>query len=231
MPGEREKVVISLGGSVLVPGEDDARYIRSLSQLLIKLSDEYKIFLVCGGGRIARYYIQTGRQLGLDERYLDELGIEATRLNARLVIGTLGGRSNPEPAMDYDQALEAASTYEIVVMGGVEVSITTDTVATELARRAGASRVVNATSVDGVYSADPKSDPRAQRLERLRHEELVKVAGLPVPKAGPTAVFDPLAARLAAKYRIPIMVVHGRDLAAVEGAIRDAPFRGTRIAD
>jgi uridylate kinase len=165
----------------------------------------------------------------LDERYLDDLGIDATRLNARLIIGTLGGASNPLPAVDYDQVIQAAETYDIVIMGGVEPGLTTDGVSAELAIRAGARRLVNATSVDGVYTADPRKDPGAKRLTVMTHRELVELVGPPKPTAGPTAVFDPVAARLMAKALIPVCVVHGRNLAAMEAAIREEKFEGTLV--
>src|SRR3981189_1677285 len=99
-----EKVVVSLGGSVLVPGEDDAKYLRDLASLLRGLSSRVKLFVVTGGGRVARYYIETGRSLGVGERTLDEFGIAVTRLNARLLSASLKGRSNPAPATSHRAA-------------------------------------------------------------------------------------------------------------------------------
>src|SRR2546421_265509 len=103
-----EKVVVSLGGSVLVPGDDDARYLRSLAGLLRDVSMRVKLFVVTGGGRIARYYIETGRSLGIGERTLDEFGIAVTRLNARLLAAALAGRANREPATTYAEAAKLA---------------------------------------------------------------------------------------------------------------------------
>src|SRR2546428_12210770 len=91
-----EKVVVSLGGSVLVPGDDDARYLRSLAGLLRDVSVRVKLFVVTGGGRIARYYIETGRSLGIGERTLDEVGLAVTRLHARLLPAAPGGRADPQ---------------------------------------------------------------------------------------------------------------------------------------
>src|SRR5438552_19204484 len=101
-----EKVVVSLGGSVLVPGDDDARYLRDLAALFRDLSARVKLFVVTGRGRIARYYIETGRTLGIGERTLDEFGIAVTRLNARLLAGALEGRANREPATSYSHAAD-----------------------------------------------------------------------------------------------------------------------------
>ena len=68
-----EKVVVSLGGSVLVPGDDDARYLRDVARLFRSVSSRVKLFVVTGGGRVARDYIETGRSVGISERTLDEL--------------------------------------------------------------------------------------------------------------------------------------------------------------
>src|SRR2546427_2313942 len=113
-----EKVVVSLGGSVLVPGDDDARYLRDLAALLRDVSARVKLFVVTGGGRIARYYIETGRAFGIGERTLDEFGIAVTRLNARLLAAALAGRANPEPAKTHAEAAQLARRYPIVIMAG-----------------------------------------------------------------------------------------------------------------
>jgi uridylate kinase len=227
MPPER--VVISLGGSVLVPGEGDAAYLQTLGALLHRLAGERHLFLVAGGGRPARTYIEAGRSLGLDERSLDEIGIVVTRLNARLLIQALGLDAFPRVATSYEEAEEAAETHTLVVMGGVRVSLTTDGVAAELAEKVDADRIVNATSVDGVYTADPLKDPSASRIDRMSYEELADIAGEPTGLAGPSMVFDPYATRVVTRAGIPLFVVHGRDLTSLEGAIVGGDFVGTSI--
>ena len=226
-----EKVVVSLGGSVLVPGEDDARYLRSLARLLQTLSSRVKLFVVTGGGRVARYYIETGRALRTRERTLDEFGIAVTRLNARLLAAALHGRANREPATGYAEAARLAKRFAIVVMGGTAPGHTTDRVAASLARYVGAKRIVNATSVDGVYSADPNRNPRARLLRRVGFEELVRLSGSGHRTAGPSVVFDPVAARVVARDRTPLSVVRGRNLRALRAAILGEPFHGTRVTD
>ncbi len=226
-----EKVVVSLGGSVLVPGDDDARYLRDVARLFRDVSSHVKLFVVTGGGRVARYYIETGRSLGIRERTLDELGIAVTRLNAKLLSAALGGRASPEPATSYAAASKLAKRYAIVVMGGTRPGHTTDRVAASLARFVGATRIVNATSVEGVYSADPKRDPGARLLKQVRFEDLVTLSGKGHRTAGPSIVFDPVAARVVARDRTPLSVVHGRDLRALRAAILGEPFHGTRVTD
>lgn len=227
MPPER--VVISLGGSVLVPGEGDAEYLQTLAALLTRLADERSLFLVTGGGRPARSYIEVGRDLGLDERGLDEMGIVITRLNARLVIQALGPKASPLVAESYEEAEEAGKRHPLVVMGGVRVSLTTDGVAAELAEHLQADRIVNATSVDGVYTTDPHRDPHATRIDRMSYDELAAIAGEPTGLAGPSMVFDPYATRVVRRAAIPLYVVHGRDLASLEGAVVGGAFVGTSV--
>src|SRR3989454_8203392 len=142
-----EKVVVSLGGSVLVPGDDDARYLRSLAGLLRDVSMRVKLFVVTGGGRIARYYIETGRSLGIGERTLDEFGIAVTRLNARLLAAALAGRANPEPATTYAEAAKLARRHPIVLMAGTPPRHTTHPGSPPLARFVPPAPIVQPTSV------------------------------------------------------------------------------------
>ncbi len=226
-----ENVVVSLGGSVLVPGEDDARYLADLVTLLTAASRQVRLFAVTGGGRVARYYIETGRMLDIPEPRLDELGIGITRMNARLLGAALKGRANREPAQSYAEAVRLARRHPIVLMAGTRPGHTTDRVSASLARAVHAARIVNATSVDGVYTADPRTNPEARRLERIGFEELVRLAGEGHRTAGPNVVFDPVAARVLARDRIPLSVVRGRDLGALEAAILGKPFHGTLVSD
>ncbi len=226
-----EKVVVSLGGSVLVPGDEDARHLRDLVALLRDASAKVRLFAVTGGGRVARYYIETGRDLGIPEPRLDELGIGITRMNARLLGAALGGRANREPATTYAEAARLARRLPIVLMAGTRPGHTTDLVSASLARFVGAARIVNATSVDGVYTADPKKDASARRLDRVSFEELARLAGKGHHAAGPSVVFDPVAARALVRDRIPLSVVSGRDLVSLRAAILGRAFRGTLVSD
>ncbi len=226
-----EKVVVSLGGSVLVPGEEDARFLADLARILRSVSRQVRLFAVTGGGRVARYYIETGRDLGIPERRLDELGIGITRMNARLLAAALKGRANREPAESYAEAVRLARRHPIVLMAGTAPGHTTDRVSASLARAVRADRIVNATSVDGVYTADPRTHPGAQLLKQIGFEELVRLSGEGHRAAGPSVVFDPVAARVLARDRIPLSVVRGRDLEALEAAILGRPFHGTLVSD
>lgn len=227
--GTVDAVVVSLGGSVLVPGADDVRYLQNLAEMLVASTASLKIYAVTGGGRTARWYIETGRALGADERFLDGLGIDATRANAKLLIAALGGTAPKAIPETVAGAARLGRRSRIVVMGGTTPGHTTDLVAAQLARAVRARRLVNATSVDGVYDADPRTHNGARRYDALDYAELIRLAGPSHARAGPSVVFDPQAARLVARARLPLAVVDGRDLESLRNAIHGRPFRGTKV--
>jgi len=224
-----EPVVLSLGGSVLIKDQNDARYIKDLAKVLVEVSSERKLFVVTGGGRIARFYIAAGRELGADETSLDEMGIEVTRLNARLLMTALGEHANHIPPKSYDEAVNAGKSHSIVVMGGVSPGITTDAVSALLAERAKAKLLVNATSVDGAYTADPKKDLTAKRIPKMTHDELTSLVGTCPPGAGRNIVFDPTGAKIIERSGITLAIVDGRDLPNLKEALEGREFRGTLV--
>ena len=222
-------IVISIGGSVLAPETLEPDYIHTLAALFKRLSQEHKFYLVIGGGALARKYIRTARALGADETVLDHLGIGATRLNARLLLAALGDCAYPVPAETYDEARAQADIYPIVVMGGTEPGHTTDAVATMLGEQVGADEFINVTSVDGVYTADPKLDPNATKLPKLTPDKLIEITSRQTHTPGPHIVIDPLAARVIKRSGMKTYVLDGRDLTALENAIIGKPFNGSII--
>lgn len=210
--------------------EPDTTYLRALAKVLLGISSKYKLFVVTGGGKIARSYIKSGRDLGADETFLDEMGIDVTRLNARLLITALGDKAFHAPPRNYDDALHAGRSHAIVVMGGVSPGITTDAVSALLAERVRAKRLVNATSVDGAYTADPKKDPSAERISRMDYKGLVELVGNSPARAGPNNVFDAVGARVLERSRIELAIVDGKDLSNLIDAVEGKKFKGTLVS-
>lgn len=222
-------VVISIGGSILIPDQNDSVYIGKLAEMLKKVSESVRVCVVCGGGKIARYYTVTGRELGGGEFDLDLLGIGCTRLNAGLLALALGNQDPTDIPKDVKTAAAKFKKGGIVIMGGTEPGHTTDAVATMLATELGAKRVINATSVDAVYSDDPRKNPDAVRYDRLTIGELDALV-YKDHGAGKSSVFDPLGVQIAKKERIDIQMVDGRSLEELEKAILNQPFHGTYIS-
>ena len=223
-----DKVVVSIGGSVLVPGDDDAAYIRRLADMLREVASEAQVAVVVGGGREARRYVDMGRALGGSVRELDELGIGITRVNARLLTVALGDIANTEIPVKADDCARMSEAGRIAVRGGTEPGHTTDAVSAMIAERMGADRIVNASNVDAVYSADPRADPDAVRYERMTIAQLKDVV-YQDHDAGKSSVFDPLGVSIAMRERIDILMVNGRDLEELRNAILGKPIKGTFV--
>jgi len=229
MSSDKEELVISIGGSILLPDDEDTSELMELAKVLQNNSQDRDLYLVVGGGKTARQYIDWGRRLDADEATLDELGIATSRLNARLLIIALEGGVYPVPAKSFDEAMSAGNHYPIVTMGGTHPGHTTDAVAAMLAERLNSDRLINATSVDGVYTEDPNKDKGAEKLEQLDYDELIEIVSESEHEAGPNVVFDPLAARIIKRANLKAYIVDGRDLESFENAIRNEPFRGSTI--
>ena len=179
-----KKVVISLGGSILIPSLEN-HTIKEYVPVLRKIAKKHRLYVVVGGGGEARRYISITRELGIDEGTSDEVGILITRLNATMLIAALGEDAYPKVAESHAEAKKFAETGKIVVMGGITPGQTTDAVAAVLAERVGASVFINATSVDGIYTADPRKDPEATRFDEMTPKKLLEIVGgsasVPVP--------------------------------------------------
>ncbi len=228
-----DPVVVGFGGSVVAPAELDNGFLADLADHIRAWAADRRVFIVVGGGQAARRYIRAARALGVAESELDRIGIMATRLNAQLIESIVnpstGGAAPAIPATTQ----EAASRNEsgVVVMGGTDPGHSTDYVAAELAIRVGASRLVIATNVDGVYTADPRQDPTAERRPELSFGELLHIIREDKwTQAGAPGVIDAPASRLIASNGLTTHVVDGRDLENVDKAVRGEAFKGTLVS-
>jgi uridylate kinase len=199
--------VYSLGGSILAGR--DAESLREYAAALKQLAAEHQIFVVVGGGKIAREYIAKARALGASEMFCDLIGIGATKLNSALLVAALGDAAPQEIPESYADAARLAEKGRVVVMGGIAPGQTTDAVSALLAEYVHADKLVVATSVDGVYTADPEKDINAKKMPRMTHQELARLAAGTEMKAGSRSPVDPLAAKIMERSCIPTSIVLG----------------------
>ena len=162
-----DRVVVSIGGSVLIPEKDDAKYIKALADMLRDVSKEVEIMVVCGGGKVSRYYSKTGKELGGTTYQLDELGIGVTKVNAKLLDIALGDAGIGKVPQTAEECASERHIGKVPVMGGTEPGHTTDAVAAMIAKACDADRIVNASNVDAVYTDDPRTNPNAKMLDKI----------------------------------------------------------------
>lgn len=213
------RIVVSIGGSVLAPDLEADRVEAHADTIDELRADGHEIATVVGGGSVARRYIESARELGATEYDLDALGIDVTRLNARLLITSLDHSATPEPARSHEAARASLRRGEIAVMGGTTPGHTTDAVAALLAEMVSADLLVYATSVPGVFSADPNESDEAERYDRLTASELVDVIASIETAAGSNAPVDLLAAKIIERSGLRTVVLDGTDPSRIAAAV------------
>jgi len=221
-----KSIVISLGGSVLLSEDINRVYFKKLESTIKKLSDEYKIFIVAGGGRTARTYIRLGRSIGLNEKTLDELGIQATKINA-FFLSKLIGIENIKIPCTTDDAIKMGE--KLVIMGGTTPGHSTDMVGAELAEKANATKYIIATNVDGIYDSDPNHNPNAKKFDKISIKQLIDTYGTKWTDAGKNVVIDGPALKIISRAKIPTFVLNGKKLDELENAVFNKKFNGTII--
>lgn len=205
-----ESLVISLGGSILTDDPLNIVFMREMAKAVQHIQKvlKYRIGIVVGGGKLARAYISSLRKEKVGENVLDEVGIHATRMNALSFASFLDGVNTKIPTTVNDAA-EMLNMYGCVVMGGTEPGHTTDTVAALLAERIGASILINGTSVDGVYDADPKIKQNAKKIQKLSYDEAISRSVTSSTGAGPSVFMDLTSLNIAKRSGIKIYVIKG----------------------
>ncbi|MFB6284382.1 MAG: UMP kinase [Halobacteria archaeon] len=226
------EVVISIGGSVLAP-EITEEHISRYAEAIEKMSKKHTVSIVVGGGKTAREYISTAKEMGANDSICDYIGIDVTRINARLLISALStteAQPYPEPPTSYREAEDALADKKIPVMGGVAPGQTTDAVAAVFSEYTDADLLIYATSVDGVYTSDPRTNDDAEALEVLTPEELVEIVMQTELSAGTNSVVDALAAKIIERSEIETYVLDGEDASNISRAALQGEFDGTTIS-
>lgn len=212
--------MVKISGKWINPEEPEiiGGYARVLERLW---REGYRIAIVVGGGKVAREYISAGRKLGLSEAMLDLMGIATTRLNAMLFTVMLNDLAYQGVPRSLDEFLEAWSTGKIVVCGGFQPGQSTNAVSALIAEAIGARLLVNATTVQGLYTKDPKIHPDAQLIREATVEEAYRILiGGQHYLAGGYELMDPLSLMIVKRGRIVVKIVYGGDPENVYRAVK-----------
>ena len=195
--------------------------------MLSKISERVQPVVVAGGGKFARHYISIARSFGSDEASLDIIGIEVSRLNARLLILALGDQAYPAVPEDLEQVSKAITTSRIVVTGGLHPGQSTNATAALIAEKVKASKFLNATDVDGIYDSDPNKNKDAKLFNEITVKKCIDLLGSEDSAAGAYDLMDIVALKVIERSKIPTVVVKS-DPVVIEKAISGNNL-GTRI--
>ena len=220
------RVVIKLSGSVF--SEDASKIsLKKYAAMLKSISRKIRPVVVAGGGEIARHYINLARSFGVDEASLDELGIEVSRLNAQLLVYALGKAAHPHIPKNLKEVVLAVDTGKIVVTGGLHPGQSTNATSVQIAEKINAGMFINATDVDGVYDADPRTHRNAKLLKSIKLRALRNMLVHESTMAGGYDLMDIVALKVIERSRIPTRVIRA-DVDTIKRAINGANV-GTRI--
>lgn len=218
------RVAVKLSGRVF--GTDAAAHLAEWAETLAGL-EGIQPMVVAGGGSIARHYIGAARSLGADEATLDQMGIQVSRLNARLLVSALGERAYPEVPATLSEVSGAAESGLVVVAGGLYPGQSTNGTAALIAERVGAEMFLNATDVDGVYDSDPRVDANAKMFDSIRVGDLREMLVREETVAGGYDLMDLVALKVIERSSIPTRIMRATP-ANLRDAIGGGPV-GTEI--
>jgi len=221
----KKRIVIKLSGKVF--GMDNVKILKDYARFLVKISKTYQPVIVAGGGKIARHYISHARHSGADESTLDELGIEISRLNAKLLIYALKNKAYPHPPITLQEIRHAVDSGLIVVAGGLHPGQSTNGTAALIAEKINAVEFLNATDVDGVYDLDPKRNKRAKKFKRIELKNLRSMLVHKNSVAGGYDLMDILALKIIERSKIKTRILKA-DIKSLEKAIKGNSI-GTEI--
>jgi len=221
----KKPIVIKFSGKVF--GVENIKILKDYARFLVKLSKTHQPIVVAGGGKIARHFISHARSSGADESTLDELGIEISRLNAKLLIYALKNKAYPHPPTSLKEAKHAVDSGLIVVAGGLHPGQSTNGTAALIAEKVKAVAFLNATDVKGIYDSDPNKSKKAKLFKTI---ELKKLRGMLVKEdsvAGGYDLMDIVALKIIERSKIKTRVIQS-DIKTLEKAVKGLAV-GTEI--
>src|SRR3989344_9669693 len=203
--------VISLGGSLIVPGEVDVNFLKAFKKLIEgEIKKGSRFILITGGGKTCRNYQKALSKISkVDPVTLDWLGIHSTRFNAQLVRLMFGKSAHANLTEDPTKKINFKE--KILIAAGWEPGWSTDFDAVELAKVYGAKTVINLSNIDFLYDKDPRKFKNAKKITQISWDGLLKITGSKwIP--GKNVPFDPIAARLAKKSGLEVIIANGKNL-------------------
>ena len=231
------RVLLKISGEALMGGQAYGIEIGTVERIAADVkeacADGVQLCLVIGGGNIFRGL--AGAADGIERATADYMGMLATVMNAlavQAVLERIGVPTRVQSAIPMESVCEPyirrrairhmeKGRVVIFAAGTGNPFFTTDTAAALRAAEMNCAAMLKGTQVDGVYSADPKRDPRAERYDTLTYHDVL---------ARDLKVMDASAISLSRENGIPIIVFSIHDRGAL-AAVLKGKGRCTIIAD
>lgn len=226
-----ETIIMSVGGSLIVPDAIDTTFLTNLKDLIHAeaTTSGRRFIIIAGGGKTARRYQDAAAAVtDLTSDDLDWMGIHATRLNGHLLRTIFRDIAYPIMIKNPDEILDIPDRENVIIAAGYRPGCSTDLRAVQIAEKIGATKVINLSNTDYVYTDNPHTNPNALKIEDITWAEFRKL----IPKdwaPGLSAPFDPMAAKAAETHNIEVAQLNGLNLDCLKEYLASRTFIGTRI--
>jgi len=224
---KKERIVIGLGGSLIVPDKVDTEFLKTFKKLILSHIHTKQFIIVTGGGRTAREYARAaGIVSKLKSQDKDWLGIHSTHLNGYLIKTIFGEKAYPQLIKNPNQQIK--TDKPIIVAAGYRPGCSSDLDAVLIAKANKIDKLINLTNTDYVYDKDPRKYANAKPIQSITWTEFRKIIptkftyGMHVP-------FDPVASKEAQKNRQKVIIINGRKTKEVQNYLLNKEFKGTVI--
>lgn len=228
---DKKTVVISLGGSLIVPEGIDWEFVKKFKDVVEKgIENGYRFIIITGGGRTARNYIEAGAKVGdIDNEDKDWIGIHATRMNAHFMRTIFKKHAHPtinKNPYDLEGFLKAKES--ILIAAGYRPGNSTDYIAVLLAKHFDVKKIANLSNINYVCDKDPRTNPDAKEIKEISWPEFQKIVG-DSWDPGANVPFDPIASKMAAQEGMEVVIMNGKNLENLEKYLDGEEFVGTTI--
>jgi uridylate kinase len=227
---QKKVIVISLGGSLIIPDDINLKYLRDFKKTILKNKDKYKFIIICGGGSIARRYISALREEGMNEELQSYAGISSTRMNARFMSYFFKLDQKRGIPHKIKELKEYANKFDIIFCGALEYKPrqTSDSTAAQIAE-AFKCDFINLTDVSGLHDKNPKKFKDAKFISKISWADFDKMANEIEFKPGQHFVLDQTASNIIKKKKITTYIL-GKDMKQLDNLLNGKKFIGTKIS-
>ena len=221
-------VVLSLGGSLIVPEVMDLKFLRNFRDVIKKNTNKCKFVIVCGGGSVARKYISALREEGKSE-YLQSLaGIAITRVNARFMSYFFG--QDPEFGIPHDMKhiKNLLKRDDIIFCGALRYAPdqTSDATACKLAAYL-KTDFINLTNVKGLFDKNPELKS-AKFIPAISRQGFAKIVNAILQKPGMHGPVDHTAMKIILENKLRVFII-GKDARQLDNLLKGKSFIGTIV--
>jgi len=188
-----------------------------------------RFILIVGGGKIARIYQKSARQVAkLTDEDLDWLGIHATRLNAHLLRTIFRDFAFPQ-IITNRRKINPKIQAVIIIAAGFKPGCSTDYDAVLLAKAYHAGTIINLSNINWVYTKDPRKFKSAKPIKNISWQDFQKIVGTKWDP-GKNAPFDPVASKWAKKWGMKVIICNGKNFKNLRKILSNKPSQGTIVS-